>query len=361
MKKSTNKQKEQSKNILLSVALQELYTKKMPLLAKPAKPKATKVPSISAENDKNVHNIIYDRENYMKTQGKNNKQYIINKAKRYKQERTLAEKLNLIPSRPAPLDEKLWEKVKSEAAKKENVYESCAICLQDFRMEPQLLLNCEHSFHKCCFLSFEKHANTRKCPLCRSENYEYIEINTGAEQYINTSAARIQKWVRGAIARNRFWARIDSDKIKLSSARIVNRRLAYRMACLNQRLKKSSREQYNTQLSDMKNTEQILGNTRELIASYYTAMKQKNQTNAIEVVTNNWPSTREKFSQRKSNDCSICLTSMNGKFSLLSCSHGFHVQCLEFFERNCTKSIVCPLCRLPYIKKIAKISTLKDK
>lgn len=358
MRKTTDKKKTQNKDILISVAIQELYMKNFALLSKPKKSKPHRLPSMNLENDKNVINLIYDKQNFLHSQNQANNNYIKNKAQKYKQELTLAEKIKLIPQKPQPLDQNAWNDVKAAAIKKENIFTCCAICLQDFKLESQLLLNCKHAYHKSCFLNFEMHTNDKKCPLCRNLNYEYIEINEGADKFINNTAIKLQKRLRGALARIKFWKMVIDNKVKLRSERLNVKLLSYRMACLNQKMNKVAKLQHQVQLDDMKSTEKVLLNTKDLVTAYYTALKNKNNLLVIKPKKENWRDIKNVFSERGNSTCSICLTNITMRFSLLSCSHGFHTDCLIFFEKNSKRITVCPLCRVPYIKTTTNLDTL---
>ena len=45
--------------------------------------------------------------------------------------------------------------------------EPCAICCEDFREEPQVLLSCGHAFHHACLASWERFSGANQCPVCR--------------------------------------------------------------------------------------------------------------------------------------------------------------------------------------------------
>lgn len=350
MRKQSEKRKGINKDILISVAIQELYSKQMSIMPKVKKPGSKRLPSIMNENDKNVHNLIYERKQYLESQSKTNGKYIAEKLQKHKKSVTLAEKLDLIPQRRQPLNQEQWERVKQAAVKKENVYNCCAICLQDFKLEPQLLLSCEHSFHKCCFDNFERHTSVKKCPLCRSERYEYIEINDGAENFINLNATRIQKRVRGMIARRDLFGRMIAEKVNIDNTNIKKRLIAFRMACLNDKYKRRTKQQHDLQIADIKHTTLVLSNTRELVKAYYQACKDKVKATSQLSSKENWGEVKKVFTTRKNNTCSICLANMSETISLLSCAHGFHSDCLAFFEKNSNKQVVCPMCRAPYSK-----------
>ena len=104
--KSRFSTKTKNKDILLSAAIQELYSKKIKLL-QPKKKRKIKMPSI-VENPKQLQNLIYDRKKHKKNQKNKNTQLIDYNAFEHKENLTLAEKMNLIPQRDKPLNKAQW-------------------------------------------------------------------------------------------------------------------------------------------------------------------------------------------------------------------------------------------------------------
>jgi hypothetical protein len=62
-----------------------------------------------------------------------------------------------------------------------------------------------------------------------------------------------------------------------------------------------------------------------------------------------WDEAKSKAEKRKDTTCSICLMEFGNKPTyLLSCSHTFHVNCINGFERYSMSNITCPCCREQY-------------
>lgn len=59
--------------------------------------------------------------------------------------------------------------------------------------------------------------------------------------------------------------------------------------------------------------------------------------------------------KRTDHTCSICLANLFPKqVYLLSCSHMFHVNCINSFERYSQPNNLCPCCRSRYEKRVFK-------
>ena len=69
----------------------------------------------------------------------------------------------------------------------------------------------------------------------------------------------------------------------------------------------------------------------------------------------NWEQVKEKGVNRSDQQCAICLNNLwNKPVYLLSCTHIFHVNCIEGFERYALpgNKNKCPCCRDTYDKKL---------
>jgi len=49
----------------------------------------------------------------------------------------------------------------------------CPVCREDFRTEQQVLLSCSHAYHRTCIRSWERFAQDRGCPICRTKFVRY--------------------------------------------------------------------------------------------------------------------------------------------------------------------------------------------
>ncbi|KAF6254414.1 hypothetical protein COO60DRAFT_1665298, partial [Scenedesmus sp. NREL 46B-D3] len=115
---------------------------------------------------------------------------------------TLAQRRGLIPKPDKLLSQQEWATVHSLARQRnECSAANCAICLEPFRAEQQVLLSCTHVFHQQCLASFERHVRVKACPLCRRAWYQQLVISDAAEAYRHACATRIQAAVRGWLCR----------------------------------------------------------------------------------------------------------------------------------------------------------------
>ncbi|WIA37624.1 hypothetical protein OEZ86_014525 [Tetradesmus obliquus] len=115
---------------------------------------------------------------------------------------TLAQRRGLIPKPDKLLSQEEWSAVHSLARQRDDCSASnCAICLEPFKAEQQVLLSCSHVFHQQCLASFERHVRVKACPLCRKAWYQQLIISDAAEAYRHTCATRIQAAVRGWLCR----------------------------------------------------------------------------------------------------------------------------------------------------------------
>lgn len=92
---------------------------------------------------------------------------------------TLAQRLRLVAS-PARLTPQQWEEAHAASLRRGDSRCECAVCLQPFRQQPQVLLSCSHVFHQACLASFEAYAGVRSCPLCRCQAYQKRHVQDGA-------------------------------------------------------------------------------------------------------------------------------------------------------------------------------------
>lgn len=77
----------------------------------------------------------------------------------------------------------------------------CSICLDDFKLSPQMILSCSHVFHKACLDSFERHNKAKACPICRRKDYEKKFIDEGIRLYTMKCITTIQRILRGSNVR----------------------------------------------------------------------------------------------------------------------------------------------------------------
>ena len=89
--------------------------------------------------------------------------------KKFYSKLSLAQRRGLVAQPAAPLTVDEWKKVVEKAKERVKNETTCPICMDDFKLKPQLVLSCSHYFHQECLESFEKHSGVKRCPVCRSE------------------------------------------------------------------------------------------------------------------------------------------------------------------------------------------------
>nr|XP_028607216.1 RING finger protein 32 isoform X2 [Podarcis muralis] len=114
---------------------------------------------------------------------------------------TLAQQLGLVEPPAMPLTTEEWEHVKQRSIKQGDSVQPCAICREEFALQPQVLLSCSHVFHKACLKAFERFAGKKTCPMCRKIQYQTRVIHDGARLFKIKCATRIQAFWRGHIVR----------------------------------------------------------------------------------------------------------------------------------------------------------------
>jgi hypothetical protein len=319
-------------------------------------PKESKLPTRQLENKtpsivlpklikRATENMIFDE---------NARNQINRNQKSYQGRLSLAQKMSLVPAPKAPMAIKDWEGVLNVAKNTNQIYESCAICLEPFRTEKQVLLDCSHVFHKHCLQAFERLEQCPSCPMCRHKDYQQIDIDESAVTYLNKSATVIQSHFRRLMAEigfQRMLKQIDSRQLPDSLKR---RSLIFKMKQMSISAFKSMHKSKKN-ISKLVSLESLnptrLANLNELMSAYISKFREIQQEKKIISPTIDWDHIADKFYNRGQRDCSICLAGFaaNSQAYLLSCSHGFHVNCLAFFERYSKNATpLCPLCRNEY-------------
>ncbi|CAG04307.1 unnamed protein product, partial [Tetraodon nigroviridis] len=270
---------------------------------------------------------------------------------------TLAQKLGLVAS-PAPrLTEGEWTQVKARSVQEGESGQPCAICREEFLLQPQVLLSCSHVFHKRCLQSFERFSGRKCCPMCRKEQYETRVIHDAAQLFRHKCATRIQAYWRGYDTRKRFkmLGKFSSPEDKHLRCKFFEKKL--------QELNDSFVRYCHT------DTEAFLRDINRSLSSSRRVFQQLERKCVSEPRESDWERIQSQVIQRDVWDCPICLTGLccpslspdagtsgppRGRGAvLLSCSHLFHQPCLEAFEAFSTQSRPsCPLCRSAYHKKL---------
>ncbi|XP_039899687.1 RING finger protein 32 isoform X1 [Simochromis diagramma] len=269
---------------------------------------------------------------------------------------TLAQKLGLVASPRERLTEDEWTRVKERSVQQEESAQPCAICREEFQLQPQVLLSCSHVFHRVCLQAFERFSGRKRCPLCRREPYETRVINDAARLFQHRCATRIQAYWRGYMARK--WYRTIKKTICPKDKRLRRQFFESRLQELNDSFVRYCHT----------DTEAFLSDIDRSLSSSRRVFQQLERKSVSEPQENDWDRIKSQVIQRGVWDCPICLTALSNlslptvsarsnhqqrrPTVLLSCSHLFHQLCLEAFEAFSADSRpLCPLCRSAYHKK----------
>ncbi|XP_041817463.1 RING finger protein 32 [Chelmon rostratus] len=270
---------------------------------------------------------------------------------------TLAQKLGLVNSPAGRLTEDEWTHVKARSVQQGESALPCAICREEFLLQPQVLLSCSHVFHRACLQAFERFSGRKCCPMCRKEQYETRVIHDAAHLFRHQCATRIQACWRGYAARKKY------------------RKLRKSNCPKDKRLRRKFFEAKLQELNDSfvrychTDTEAFLSDINRSLSSSRRVFQQLERKHVSEPRENDWDRIQRQVIQRGAWDCPICLTALcspspptvadtpshgqHRRTVLLSCSHLFHQLCLEAFEAFTVESRPsCPLCRSAYHKKL---------
>ncbi|XP_041823476.1 RING finger protein 32 isoform X2 [Melanotaenia boesemani] len=299
-----------------------------------------------------VHQARKKAKSRQRPDGQEEKEYVLDLAS---PSLTLAQKLGLVASPGERLTEDEWTQVKMRSLLQKESAQPCAICREEFLLQPQVLLSCSHVFHRACLHSFEKFSGKKCCPMCRKEQYETRVIYDAAQLYRQKCAIRIQAYWRGYVARKLYR---NMKKTKCPKDKKLRRKFFE-----EKELNDSFVRYCHT------DTEAFLSDIDRSLSSSRRVFQQLERKRAAEPQENDWNRIESQVIQRGVWDCPICLTAMcnyslqveSARSShqqvrhtvLLSCSHLFHQLCLEAFEAFTADSRPrCPLCRSTYHKKL---------
>lgn len=259
----------------------------------------------------------------------------------------LAKRVGIVEDKKKTLTDERWETIRRTAIRRGHCDGPCPICQENYTSGAEVLLSCSHVFHRTCMSSFERFSDHKRCPMCRTGNYEKKKITDGSDRFRTVCAIRLQSVARMFVQRRRFERQRDaapapSDplarkayvarKFKATSSRFLNA-CDQRSSAIDQLLMECDR-----------NMERSKAALKEAHVKYST----------IDEPT--WMVAREQAEKRGDTDCAICMCALTqGKGAvLLSCSHVFHSVCLSSFEKfsgTGESGPGCPLCRSPYQKR----------
>ncbi|KAG8138766.1 hypothetical protein E2320_001547, partial [Naja naja] len=252
---------------------------------------------------------------------------------------TLAQKFGLVelPAMPLTLDD--WEYVKQRSIRQGDSVQPCAICKEEFALQPQVLLSCSHVFHR--------------------TQYQTRVIHDGARLFKIKCATRIQAFWRGHIVRK--WYKNLRKTVPPKDVRLRKKFFEEKLTDICQRLLKS----YDTCIDE------FFCEIDSTVAASHEVFQQLEEKLGPEINEVEWEKIQIQAFRQDIADCPICIMplmqpaqlqdglSLDGyqsrprQTALLSCSHMFHSTCLQAFEEfSLRERPICPLCRSCYQKKI---------
>ncbi|XP_014800391.1 PREDICTED: RING finger protein 32 [Calidris pugnax] len=270
---------------------------------------------------------------------------------------TLAQKLGLVEPPSLPLTAEEWVKIKQRSIQHGDFMQPCAICREEFALQPQVLLSCSHVFHKACLKAFEKFTGKKSCPMCRKEQYHTRVIHDGARLFKIKCAIRIQAFWRGYIVRK--WYKNLRRTVPPKDSKLRKQFFEEKVQQISSRLLSS----YDI------NLDEFFSEIDSSIAASRHVFQQL-EGKEILISESDWEKIQMQAFQQEILDCPICIMPLgptvhpthlspgnSSQFSqqvvLLSCSHLFHQTCLQAFEEfSLGERHMCPLCRSYYQKKI---------
>ncbi|XP_071341109.1 RING finger protein 32 isoform X1 [Trachinotus anak] len=295
-----------------------------------------------------------DKKGLQRQDGRDETEYVLDPAP---PPLTLAQKMGLVASPAERLTENEWMQVKARSVQQGDSAQPCAICREEFCLQPQVLLSCSHVFHRACLQAFERFSGRKCCPMCRREQYETRVIHDASRLFRHQCATRIQAYWRGYVARK--WYRCLRKTICPKDKRLQRKFFEAKLQELNDSFVRYCHT----------DTEAFLSDIDRSLSSSRRVFQQLERKSVSEPQENDWDRIQSQVIQRGVWDCPICLTALHSldlpteagtsnhqqhrRTVLLSCSHLFHQLCLEAFEAFTADSRPsCPLCRSVYHKKL---------
>ncbi|NXW33448.1 RNF32 protein, partial [Phaetusa simplex] len=267
---------------------------------------------------------------------------------------TLAQKLGLVEPPSLPLTAEEWGKIKQRSIQHGDSMQPCAICREEFALQPQV-----HLFFQACLKAFEKFTGKKSGPMCRKEQYHTRVIHDGARLFKIKCAIRIQASWRGYIVRK--WYKNLRRTVPPKDSKLRKQFFEEKVQQISNRLLSS----YDI------NLDEFFSEVDSSIAASRDVFQQL-EGKQILISETDWEKIQMQAFRQEIFDCPICILPLSptvhpahlssgnsDQFSrqvvLLSCSHLFHHPCLQAFEEfSLGEQHVCPLCRSYYQKNILK-------
>ena len=299
-------------------------------------------PRSSLANKKAIISELYSK--------KDTEKEILNRNKKFLSKLTFAEKVGLKKIKNFPLSLEEWKQVELKTIKREDFKGDCPICMEKLSSRESLILSCSHVFHKICLKNFEHYSQVSKCPLCRCERYECKTYTKDKEYFVKKSVDIIQRNLRGYLTRYKMYKKIFKYNMP-KCKRLRNLYSYWKMRDLPDKMMKEI-ERQNKINEELFND--VLKEHQELIRMENKERQLEEKSKKKE--EKNWNNIVNKM-EKRDHTCAICLCEFKNKsLYVLDCSHCFHKNCLDSFERFDPYYIKrCPICRANYTKKEIKM------
>jgi hypothetical protein len=299
-------------------------------------------PRSSLANKKAIISELYSK--------KDTEKEILNRNKKFLSKLTFAEKVGLKKIKNFPLSLEEWKQVELKTIKREDFKGDCPICMEKLSSRESLILSCSHVFHKICLKNFEHYSQVSKCPLCRCERYECKTYTKDKEYFVKKSVDIIQRNLRGYLTRYKMYKKIFKYNMP-KCKRLRNLYSYWKMRDLTDKMMKEI-ERQNKINEELFND--VLKEHQELIRMENKERQLEEKSKKKE--EKNWNNIVNKM-EKRDHTCAICLCEFKNKsLYVLDCSHCFHKNCLDSFERFDPYYIkICPICRANYTKKEIKM------
>ena len=306
-------------------------------------------PKSCVTNKKTPINELYSK--------KDTDKEILMRNKKFLSKLTFCEKVGLQKIKNFPLSLEEWKCVEAKTIKREDFKGDCPICMDKLSNRESVILSFSHVFHKICLKNFERFSAVTKCPLCRCERYECKTYTKDKEYFVKKSVDIIQKNIRGYLTRYKLYKKIFKNNMP-KSKRLRNiysywkmRDLTDKMMKEIERQNKINQEFFNDVLKEHEELIRMENKEKQILEK----KKKKEEKD--------WNNIVNKIENRNNNTCAICLCEFKNKpLYVLDCTHCFHKNCLDSFERFDPYYIKrCPICRANYTKKEMKLDENKYK
>eukprot|EP01084_Bolivina_argentea_P043507 80163_1 len=265
---------------------------------------------------------------------------------------TLAQQIGIEARPPSPLRDSEWEMVRKQSITRNDAKYGCSICCDDFKMKKQVILSCSHTFHYQCLLSFERHSQALCCPLCRNKDYEKSIIDHGLQYWKQRCYLLIQNTWRSYVCVKEY--KIMQQTIEPRSPTKRERFYMRKFQNMNYNLISSVHQRCDDIDAFLSSIDDSIAVSRTVFNAVNNPNNDKEEHKEIELTRTGkrWVEIKAVAIERNETDCSICMEQLKEKKCvLLSCSHVFHNDCVQSFERFTLNRIsTCPICRQEYEK-----------